>query len=74
MAGYKPYDALKYSKMETRRAASAGDADFAPGDRVSHAKFGAGTVTEVRGNAMTVTFDDGSTKKLARGIAPVKKI
>ena len=74
MAGYKPYDALKYSKMETRRAASAGDADFAPGDRVSHAKFGAGTVTEVRGNAITVTFDDGSTKKLARGIAPVKKI
>ena len=74
MAGYKPYDALKYSRMETRRAASAGGGDFAPGDRVSHAKFGKGVVTEIKGNAMTVEFDDGSTKKLAKGIAPITKI
>jgi len=74
LAGYKPYDALKYSRMETRRAAASGSADFAEGDRVSHAKFGNGTVAAIKGNVITVSFDDGSVKKLAMGIAPIKKI
>jgi DNA helicase II / ATP-dependent DNA helicase PcrA len=37
---------------------------FDVGTRVRHEKFGAGTVTHVDGNKLTIDFDDGSTKRV----------
>ncbi|MBR5489469.1 MAG: DUF3553 domain-containing protein, partial [Firmicutes bacterium] len=43
------------------------------GDRVSHPKFGTGTVLSVNGKIIQVEFDDGAVKKLAAGMAPLTK-
>ena len=46
-------------------ASSAGDdCGFKSGDRVSHSKFGAGTVSAVDGNKLTIAFDGGETKRV----------
>ncbi len=46
-------------------ASSAANApDFKVGTRVSHEKFGEGTVTLVDGNKLTIQFDDGETKRV----------
>ena len=74
---YHPFDFLSYAKKETKQKAtsSAGeDLSFAPGDKVSHPKFGEGMVIEEAGSVVTVAFDDFGIKKLAKGIAPLKKI
>ena len=71
---FKPFDSLKYAKMETKKNAAGGDASFEPGDRVSHPKFGSGLVIGVLNGVVTVAFDDDTIKKLAAGIAPLKKI
>lgn len=47
---------------------------FSEGDRVSHGKFGEGTVIKVDGNVAVVRFDTAGEKKLATDIAPLKKI
>ena len=73
-ADFKPFDALKAAKASTRAKAGSFDSDFLPGDRVSHGKFGAGTVRKVTGKAVTVEFDGAGEKKLAKGFAPLKKI
>ena len=44
-------------------SASAGGG-FKVGDRVAHQKFGAGTVTLVDGNKLTIAFDGGDTKRV----------
>ena len=44
-----------------------------PGDVVSHAKFGKGTVIKVEGNIITVVFTAVGTKRLAKDLAPLKK-
>ena len=46
---------------------------FAAGERVSHPKFGEGIVENYDGKTVSVRFSDG-VKKLAAGIAPIKKI
>ena len=73
---YHPFDSLKYAKTETRKAAASvgSDVDFAPGDKVSHPKFGSGLVIDKTTNVVTVAFDSCGIKKLAVGIAPLKKI
>jgi DNA helicase-2/ATP-dependent DNA helicase PcrA len=38
--------------------------DFSIGDRVMHEKLGAGIVTLVDGNKLTVDFDSGVTKRV----------
>ncbi len=38
--------------------------DFKIGTRVTHEKFGLGTVTLVDGNKLTIQFDDGDTKRV----------
>ena len=45
-------------------ASSASAPSFKTGTRVSHEKFGLGTVTLVDGNKLTIDFDDGSTKRV----------
>ncbi len=48
--------------------------DIAAGEQVEHPKFGAGTVIGCKGNVITVIFDEFGTKKLAKDLAPLKKI
>ena len=45
-----------------------------PGDEVEHAKFGKGTVIEIKGNIITVMFEEFGVKKMAKDMAPLKKI
>ena len=54
--------------------ASGSDVDFAAGDKVKHPKFGEGMVIEATASVVTVAFDDAGIKKLAKGIAPLKKL
>ena len=68
---------LKYARQETKKKAAAiqravGES-FSPGDRVSHDKFGEGTVVEATDKTVRVEFAD-ETRKLALGFAPIKKI
>lgn len=77
MAGYKPYDILKEAKAAAKRSAqkaSQGETDFYVGDRLTHPKFGEGTVIGTSESTVTVDFDSEGTKKMAKGIAPLKKI
>ena len=73
----KPFDQLKYAQAQTKKKAAAMaaavDADFAPGDKVAHAKFGEGTVLEVNGKVIRIEFKD-QVRKLALGIAPLEKL
>ena len=69
------YDPLKASRQASAQAAagSAG-ADFSVGDQVTHGKFGFGMVVDVDAKTVTVMFETAGQKKLARGIAPIKKV
>ena len=73
---FRPFDQLKYIK-NNQVAAGAGkktNQDFADGDKVSHNKFGQGMVISVEGQTITIAFDSVGIKKLAKDIAPIKKI
>ena len=41
---------------------------------MQHSKFGTGMVIDANDKIVTVVFDSAGIKKLARGIAPLKKI
>ena len=69
----KPFDSLKYAK-QNMASKSSGEIDLSEGDRVSHAKFGEGLVIEVKGNVASIMFDSVGLKKLAKDIAPIKKL
>ncbi len=56
-----------------QRATLAGSA-VVPGDRVEHPKFGRGTVIAAQGNVLTIIFEAFGTKKLAKDLAPLKKV
>ena len=47
---------------------------FHEGDRVRHPKFGTGTVRSIQGKMVVVAFDEAGEKKMALGIAPLKKL
>lgn len=69
------YDPLKAARQASARtAAGAGGVDFAVGDQVSHGKFGFGLVVDVDEKTVTVIFETVGQKKLAKGIAPIKKV
>ncbi len=69
------YDPLKASKQASAQAAAgAGGVDFEVGDQVTHGKFGFGTVVDVDAKSVTVMFEAAGQKKLAKGIAPIKKV
>ena len=70
---FQPFDQLKYARQQTKQKVEALSGSFRPGDRVSHPKFGEGTVQAADARTVTVAFADG-TKKLAIGFAPIKKI
>ena len=71
---YKPYDPLQRARKESKVNASGNDSDFNAGDTVTHGKFGRGIVLEADEKTVTVIFEEAGRKKLARGIAPLKKI
>jgi len=50
------------------------DEPFAVGENVCSAAFGTGEITEVDGLALTIKFDNGSTKKLNAEYARLEKI
>ena len=69
------YNPLKYAKQAVKdSAAGTGGIDFMQGDEVYHGKFGHGIVVDASAKTVTVAFDEGGTKKLAKGIAPLKKV
>ena len=71
----KLYDPLKYAKKAAKETArGTGGQIFAVGDRVYHAKFGRGMVIETDDKTLTILFDEAGRKKMAKGIAPLKKI
>lgn len=45
-------------------ASSSESATFRVGERVSHQKFGGGTVTDVDGNKLTIEFDNAGRKRV----------
>ncbi len=70
---FKPFDQLKYAKQQTKANAAGTTVQLAAGDRVTHPKFGTGTVLNINGKIIQVEFDDGAVKKLAAGMAPLTK-
>lgn len=70
---FKPFDALNYARMETKKVATAGNVNFRNGDRVCHDKFGEGEVIDVQGRVITIDFG-GDIKKLAAGIAKLNRL
>ena len=67
-----PYDPLRFAKQQVKKTVS--NESFEIGDNVSHGKFGHGIVVDVTSSTVTVVFDDFGTKKLAIGMAPLKKV
>jgi hypothetical protein len=49
------------SSLQPQATSTAG---YAVGDRVSHQKFGAGVVTALDGEKLTIRFADGRTKQI----------
>lgn len=74
---FKPFDQLKYARQQTKNRAQAmqkaAGESFSPGERVSHPKFGQGTVIETDGRTIRIEFAD-ETRKLALGFAKIDKI
>ncbi|MBK5246996.1 MAG: DNA helicase PcrA [Peptostreptococcaceae bacterium] len=72
---FKPFDSLKYAKAQVvSNAAARSNENYQVGDRVNHSKFGEGLVTEVDQKILQVMFDSVGAKKLAKDLAPIKKL
>ena len=67
------YEVKKSSEQTLSRATLANE-KVEPGTRVSHPKFGEGTVITANGSILTIVFDLYGTKKLAKDVAPLKKV
>ncbi len=66
-------NAVRTSALGSKKQTLAGVSVNA-GDGVEHPKFGKGTVIECSGNVLTVFFDSVGVKKLAKDLAPLKKL
>jgi DNA helicase-2/ATP-dependent DNA helicase PcrA len=65
---------VRARSSEISKKATLAGVELSPGDKVEHDKFGEGTVISSSGNIVTVIFDSVGTKKLAKDLAPLKKI
>ena len=76
LAGFNPFDALKAAKDALKKTVASEEkaSNFSLGDMVEHAKFGVGQVIDVTQSTVSVNFSGVGIKKLAKGIAPIKKI
>jgi DNA helicase-2/ATP-dependent DNA helicase PcrA len=61
------------AEAATRRERLLG-LDLQPGDRIRHAKFGEGIVSDVKGDEIAATFQGLGTKRLSLAFAPIEKI
>jgi DNA helicase-2/ATP-dependent DNA helicase PcrA len=68
-----PLASLKATKHLTQKP-TLSDIAVSSGEKVTHEKFGKGTIVDVKGNVVTVIFDEFGTKKLAKDLAPLKKV
>ena len=66
--------AVRAKSSDISKKASLAGVELSPGDRVEHEKFGVGTVISSAGNIVTVIFESAGTKKLAKDLAPLKKL
>lgn len=72
---FKPFDSLKYAKAQVvSNVAARSSENYKAGDRINHSKFGDGLVIDVDSRIVNVMFDSVGAKKLARDLAPIKKI
>ena len=72
-----PLSSIASTRQSAARAAKASTlagVDLKPGDEVEHSKFGRGTVISQSGSVITVAFDSAGIKKLAKDLAPLKKV
>ena len=65
---------VKKSNTQTMSRATLANEVVKPGERVEHPKFGQGTIITVNGSILTIVFDLYGTKKLAKDMAPLKRI
>ncbi|MDR3242440.1 MAG: UvrD-helicase domain-containing protein [Clostridiales Family XIII bacterium] len=65
---------IEENDQENDQKDQAEESCFAIGDRVKHVKFGDGMVLETDEKTVTVMFGGAGRKKLAIGVAPLKKI
>lgn len=71
---FRPFSSMRASAETKAPKPTVSAAELAPGDRVSHNKFGEGQVIALEGNAATVMFVSVGVKKLALDIAPLTKL
>jgi DNA helicase-2/ATP-dependent DNA helicase PcrA len=73
-----PKPKTEWANRVTNKMRDNGDLELAAGDRISHADFGEGKVTQVTGEGNKrvahVQFDAAGAKKLLIKIAPIEKI
>ena len=48
--------------------------DYKPSDRIKHNEFGEGTIIQVSGDVLTVSFEKIGIKKIVGSVAPIEKI
>ncbi|MCQ2548378.1 MAG: UvrD-helicase domain-containing protein [Clostridia bacterium] len=70
---HMPFDPLKQAENMLKQR-KADHEEFNVGDRVSHKKFGPGTVKKLDGRVIVIDFEEYGEKKLAVEVAPLKKI
>ncbi len=70
----KPFDSFKYAKRELQQRVRPGAVSYEAGERVMHSKFGSGLVIEADDRTVSVAFDTVGIKKLAKDLAPLKKL
>lgn len=69
------YDPMLKAKQDAQRIArGASGISFEIGDQVTHGKFGHGLVVDVDEKTVTVIFDEFGQKRLAKAVAPLKKV
>ena len=66
--------AVRKRSSDISKKATLAGVELSPGDVVEHEKFGRGTVITCQGNVITVIFESEGTKKLAKDLAPLKKV
>jgi len=74
-----PLDAARAAGAAAAGAAGSGDRSFAAGDKVTHAKWGTGTIVSVRGQGndteLQIAFPAPvGVKRLLAGFAPITKV
>ena len=68
------FNAFKYTKQVAKDSTEGSKIEFIQGDEVYHGRFGHGIVVNVEEKTVTVAFEELGIKKLAKGIAPLKKV